>query len=808
MVEFSYVALQQDEYVSTGKVQDFSKHPDAVMELLSKGRKRRTTFVIAVVVLVAVVIAAVLYFLKPTTPPSVKASSYVTSMRPLSMESLIKGDYSPKRFNGSWISDSEILYRNPDGIILFNARTKTNKLLLEGDHEIVKQSFQYELSADHRYLMLAHSYQKMYRYTFLAYYHIVDLETKKGWSVTDMNGARIPLQLVKWAPTGNSYVYVYMNDIYLRPSAREQTLQEYRLTSTGRPGTIYNGVPDWVYEEEILSSNSALWFSPDGRHLAFATFNDSRTPVMNIPYYGVPGDLRFQYTQAVNIRYPKPGRPNPTVTLSVIDLTQVQQTPILQLDLPPRAELREPVLGQVKWAAPGQLVAVWMNRIQNEMDIIACLMENTKCHQILTYQEESGWITLPEMLVSPDAKMLGVILPQTQSEKNIGKFRHLATIDMSGRGEPKPLTSGKFTVTDLLAWDEKHIYFLATPPGKPSELALNRVRADGGATECISCRNNIPNCLYAGAEFSLKNHSYYMETCAGPVVPEINLYHKDGQKILTWEGNDKLKRRLEEVTLPESEEVVIEIDGGHEVHVQLFKPPGMDTSGEIKYPLLVQVYGGPDSNVVSQRFNLEWYSSMIVNDSIVYARIDGRGSGLKGDKTLFSIYRHLGTVEIFDQINITSHLLTTKKYLDKDRTAIWGWSYGGYAAGMALAQDKDVFKCGISVAPVTDWLLYDTLYTERFMGLPTPEDNFVGYEQASLNSKVDNLRNKKYFLIHGTLDDNVHYQQSMMLAKALEMKDILFEQQSYPDEAHGLSDVRPHLYHTLQHFLHQCFSKK
>lgn len=774
-------------------------------ELLSKGRKRRTTLVIVgSVILVALLIGAVLYFLHPESTPM--RASYVSDLRPVSLEAYLKGEFSPRRFNGTWVSESEILYRSSEGVMLYNARTKRSRLLLSQDNEFLKQSFEYDLSADHRYLMLAHSYQKLYRYTFLARYHIIDLETKKGWPITDANGNPIPLQLVKWAPTDNSYVYVYMNDIYLRRSAKEQS-EEFRLTNTGRPGTIYNGVPDWVYEEEILSSNTALWFSPDGRHLAFATFNDSRTPVMNIPYYGSPGDIKFQYTQAVNIRYPKPGRPNPTVTLSVIDLSQIQPTqPIVQLDLPPKDSLREPVLGQVKWASSEQLIAVWMNRVQNELDIINCFMHNRRCQQIMSYKERHGWISLPEIIVSPDSTHLGLILPREQ-EGNLGNYRHLVKVNISNPSNPKPLTSGKFTVTELLAWDDTHIYFLSTPEGKPSELALNRVRARGGPIECISCEQENPDCLYTGAEFSKKTSAYYMLGCTGPVVPEVHLFTKEGRKVTTWERNERLRRKLEDVTLPEAEEIVVQIAGGHEAHVQLFKPPGMDTSGNTKYPLLVQVYGGPDSNVVTQRYSVDWYSSLVVNQSVVYAKIDGRGSGLKGDRTLFAIYRNLGTAEVFDQLNITRHLLEKLPYLDKERTAIWGWSYGGYATAMALAQDKeDIFKCGISVAPVTDWLLYDTLYTERFMGLPTVEDNLAGYENASLNSKVENLRTKKYFLIHGTLDDNVHYQQSMMLAKALEMKDILFEQQSYPDEAHGLSDVRPHLYHSIIHFLKQCFS--
>ncbi|CAH1961628.1 unnamed protein product [Acanthoscelides obtectus] len=255
--------------------------------------------------------------------------------------------------------------------------------------------------------------------------------------------------------------------------------------------------------------------------------------------------------------------------------------------------------------------------------------------------------------------------------------------------------------------------------------------------------------------------------------------------------------------------MTFDVAGGFKANVMLRLPPNLDESGSTKYPMVVNVYGGPDTFQVVDRFVLDWGSYLASNKSIIYATIDGRGSGLKGDKMLFSGYRKLGTVEIEDQINVTRLIQNTLSYVDSSRTAIWGWSYGGYAAGMALATDSQkVFKCGISVAPVTDWALYDSIYTERFMGLPTLEDNLKGYEAAQLLKKYEGLRDKEYYLIHGTYDDNVHYQQSMMWSKVLEVNDILFRQQSYPDEDHSLGLVRPHLYHSLENFLDECFIEK
>ncbi|CAB0017991.1 unnamed protein product [Nesidiocoris tenuis] len=647
-------------------------------ELLSKGSKKKTTLIVFLLVLAASVIVAVMYMLKPDAPLRASAP-LLSSKKPLSLESVVRGEFSASHFNGSWISDSEFLYKTKSGdLVMFDAISNTTKVLLTTDFQLLALAFHFELSADKRYLLLLHNYQKLYRHSYLAAYHIVDLETKKDWPLTDPNGVQIPLQSVVWAPVGNGFAYVYMNDIYYKSSPKGQ---EIRLTSTGRPGTIYNGVPDWVYEEEILGTNKALWFSPDGRHMAYATFNDSQTPVMNIPYYGVPGDLRYQYTQAVNIRYPKPGRPNPTVTLTVVDLSDVTSSSFAkppQLNIPPRSDLSEPVLNSVFWANSTTLIAAWTNRVQNEGSIMSCSTNTVECAEVQGLSEKAGWIIFSEFLFSADGHHMVLIQPFDQGSDS-GKWRHVAVLDLlQQKPTLRPLTKGKFVVTELLSMDEKF------------------------------------------------------------------------------------------------------------------------------------VYGGPDSNQVLDRFQVDWYTHLVVNRSMIYAQIDGRGSGLRSDKIKFANYRNLGTYEIYDQINVTKYLLNNLPYLDPERTAIWGWSYGGYASAMALALDQDdVFKCGISVAPVTDWTLYDTLYTERFMGLPSTDDNLRGYVKAALNNKIDSFRRKKYFLVHGTLDDNVHFQQSMMLAKALERRDILFEQQTYPDENHSLSDVKPHLYHTLENFLiRRCYKKQ
>jgi dipeptidyl-peptidase-4 len=194
---------------------------------------------------------------------------------------------------------------------------------------------------------------------------------------------------------------------------------------------------------------------------------------------------------------------------------------------------------------------------------------------------------------------------------------------------------------------------------------------------------------------------------------------------------------------------------------------------------------------------------------------------------LHEIYYNIGVVEVQDQIDVTKQLIDLYPFIDSSRVAIWGWSYGGFVTASVLAADADqdnIFKCGISVAPVTNWIYYDSIYTERYvlvflllllilihlryLGLPTPEDNLSGYQRSDVTAKAAKLANKKYLMVHGTADDNVHYQQSMMLARAMEEADVLFRQLSYPDEAHGLVGLRPHFYHALTDFLlNDCFGR-
>nr|XP_022918753.1 venom dipeptidyl peptidase 4 isoform X1 [Onthophagus taurus] len=802
--KFNYTRLKTDEDNCYSEC--FEENNEYIEDLIiSKGRRKKRLWIagsiIAVVVIAAII--AVVVVLTTADDDNTNGGDETTN---ISLEDILENKLSARSFNATWISDSKLLYRDsPGNLMTYNLENNEKKEIFPSNPLLINSIIS-ELSPDGKFILFGFEYQKLYRHSFYAKYTVIDLDTKEETEITIPNQRstdQLALQYCGWSTQGNALVFVYLNNIYYKSSVNDDAKQ---LTTDGRDGYLYNGIPDWVYEEEIVASNKALWFSDDGKKLAYAKYNDQNVPIMTIPFYGIPGSLPYQYTRAVQIRYPKPNRPNPIVSLHVIDLTKLESTTI-NLEKPGNLN-DDAILSAVTWATSEDLCAIWMNRVQNKAYIVSYETSENTYKTIKYLEENKGWLDLySPPTFSLDGSQLILILSQDQGN-NAGGYRHIVKLNRQENSELEALTHGKFVVTEILKWKNNFIYYEANTEEDPGVKHVYSYQINTKTIKCLSCdlkNANNESCLYNSAKFS-EAAGLYVLNCAGPGVPSITIHNSEGHKIFDWEENQSLLEKTNSLKLPQIKTFTFETEGGFKAQVMLKLPADADLSGDTKYPMLVKVYGGPDSYQVDHKYLHDWGTYLAVNKSIIYATIDGRGSGLKGDKMMFTMYKKMGTVEVEDQIKVTKLIQETLPYVDSSRTAIWGWSYGGYASGMALAMDKeDVFKCGMSVAPVTDWTLYDSIYTERFMGLPTDLDNSLGYENAKLLNKYEGLRDKLYFLIHGTFDDNVHYQQSMLWSKVLEHQDILFRQQSYPDEDHGLAAVRPHLYHSLEHFLDECF---
>lgn len=726
----------------------------------------------------------------PFITPGKKQSA--STLKPFSLDDFLNKTITFRGFSGSWISDNEILLQSAGDLVILNVDTHAETKFLTADVLKNWNGSIPTLASNRKKVLFRYDSHSVFRHSTTARCDVYDLETKK----TTQLQSNERLQLCVWSPTGEEVAYVYKNNIYYWDGANT-----HQLTDTGKEDVEYVGIPDWVYEEEVLQEDGALWFSPDGKKMAIGEFDDSQVSTFNIAFYSNPSSKTemFIYPEELHLKYPKPGTSNPGVSLKVKELTTANNKNWTKLPAPSSIVSEDHILQSVSWIDNDNVLAVWLNRRQNVTSIQKCNIAGT-CEQVTKMEEPKGWIMISK--------------PRCYSSSNscfftywIDNWIQIWQLDLT-TGKNLRSSLGQFTVISIYGYKEStgDIFYLGTAPDHPEQRHVYR------NSECLSCSLKDPDgvaCTYAAASFS-KDFSYYTITCSGPTPTYVRVYNSAGQKILDWEENTASRQKLEQYQKPHSQFLQIPVTGGYKAMVKLLLPPEINFDSPDpakKYPMIVYVYGGPNSVRVTDAFSIGFEKYLTTSRKIIYAQIDGRGSGYKGKDMLFEINNRLGTVEIDDQIEVTKALAAKYSFIDPERIGIWGWSYGGYATAMALSRDRDhVFQCGISVAPVTSWIYYDTIYTERYMGLPTEEDNEENYIASDVTQEIDQFKNHDFMLIHGTGDDNVHYQQSLALAKALQLAGILFEQVSYPDEDHSLGNVQRHLYHTMDQFWGNCLS--
>lgn len=337
-------------------------------------------------------------------------------------------------------------------------------------------------------------------------------------------------------------------------------------------------------------------------------------------------------------------------------------------------------------------------------------------------QSTTGWVELMTPPVrNKDGTKVAIIASQPQEGGD--SFKHLTLLHTDTTNQFEVLTHGKFVVTEILKWDHNsdHIFYMANTEANSEFLHLYVVKAVVGSDPiCLTCKildgeTYTEEMKYFSASIIPGAKNVIALSSEGPGVPRTMLWDVKiaeggsvGQTTITnWELNTELQTKLSKVALPTVEKDTIGLGNGFTAKVKMLLPPGMDRSGATKYPMLIEVYGGPDTNAVLDRWSIDYGTYMSSQKNVIYAKIDGRGSGLRGDALMHQIYMKLGTAEIEDQTTAAKLLAEKYSFIDSSRIAIWGWSYGGYAAAMALAKDSaKVLKCAASVAPVTDWTYY------------------------------------------------------------------------------------------------------
>uniref|UniRef100_A0A674F6A9 Dipeptidyl-peptidase 4 n=1 Tax=Salmo trutta TaxID=8032 RepID=A0A674F6A9_SALTR len=651
-----------------------------------------------------------------------------------------------------WISDHEYLHQKDGSVFLHNLITGNNSEFLSSITFDQVAASDYVVSADKIYVAFKSNWTKIWRHSFTASYSLYDLADSTFLSTPD-----IPHQvhLFAWAPTGNKMAFVWENDVYVKTSPTAKAVQ---VTSNGKHNNILNGIPDWVYEEEMFSSYEAMWWSPGGKYLAYAEFND--TLVQNIEYswYG-----------------------------------KEQQVVLF-----PFVFYSDHYLATVTWVTDERIAVQWQKRKQNELrfqiydfSIVGnTWMENAL--EKLDVTSKTGWIgrfSPSNPTLSADKNSFYIVMSDNNGYKHIHQVAATA------------VTSGTWEVIDILKVTSNNIYYSSNQYGdKPGGRNVYKITlgATPPATQCLTCTLNEDRCQYNSAYFS-HDASFFRMDCSGPGLPLYTL--RDNRDMQVLEDNTALEGLLSEIHMPTMQRGFIK-QGEFNLWYQMTLPPGFDESK--KYPLLIDVYAGPCSQKADYRYRLGWAAYLASTEKVIVASFDGRGSGYQGDKLMHSIYRRLGTYEVEDQITAAREF-TNMGFVDKGRIAIWGWSYGGYVTSMVLGAGSGVFKCGMAVAPVSKWEYYDTIYTERYMNQPS--ENLEFYKNSTVTARAKNFKSVQYLLVHGTADDNVHFQQAAQISEALVEEQVDFEAMWYTDKDHGLDgSANQHVYTHMSHFLQRCFA--
>ncbi len=640
----------------------------------------------------------------------------------------------------------------------------TGNLLVNGKPLAIES---YVFNSDETKLLLFTAGKAIYRRSYVYNVYAYDLATKKLTLLDDEK-----VMHATFSPDARKVAYVKDNNIFIKDITANTTTQ---VTQDGVFNKIINGNCDWVYEEEFSFTKALAW-SPKGNYLAYYRFDESQVKEFNMQYFTdlYPTDYRF--------KYPKAGEDNSVVSIHCYD---VNNGKTVTADV--GAE-KDQYIPRIKWTNNDEQLCIFrMNRLQNNLEFLFADARTGQTHT--GYQESNKYyININDNLTFLKDNKTYIIT----SEKD--GYNHIYIYDLTGKPISQ-VTKGNWEVDQLLGVDEKKglIYFTSTE-ASPLERNLYSIKPDGSGK-----KNLTPEKGWHEISFS-KGFQYYLDKNSTIGVPPVfSLYNNKAVKARTLKDNAGLKTTMANYDLSKVEFLQIPNGKGEQLNAWMIKPSTMEAGK--KYPVLMYQYSGPGSQEVKNSYAVRdyYWHEMLAQEGYIVVCVDGTGTGGRGQEFKKQTYLTLGAKESDDQI-AAAKWLAEQPYVDGKRLGIWGWSYGGFMSSTCIMKGNDVFKMAIAVAPVSDWRYYDNIYTERFMR--KPQDNKDGYSLNSPITMVSKLKGK-LLLVHGTGDDNVHFQNSIMLVDELIKAGKSFDSEYYPNKNHSIpgAATRLHLYQRMTDYI-------
>lgn len=638
-----------------------------------------------------------------------------------------------------------------------------NDLVYEG----LKLPIGTNFGADEKKLMIAHENEAIYRRSSKAYHYAFDLETKKITPISKKEGKQL---YATFSPDGTKAAFVRDNNLFFTDLISGE---ETQITHDGKHNEIINGGADWVYEEEFSFAQAFYW-SPDGNKIAFYRFDETEVREFSMTFFEdlYPTEYRF--------KYPKAGEKNSVVSIHIYNLID-KTTKTADI-----GEEKDQYIPRVKWTQDPNLLSVLrMNRHQNKLEYLFVDAATGSSKVVLTETDKYYIDINDDLTFLKNGKQFFIT-----SERD--GFNHVYLYNMNGN-LVRQVTKGQWEITNLYGVDEKSgtLYYQSTE-SSPLQRDVYSINISGKNKKKISTQEGTNSATFSA------NFSYYILNYSSiDTPPYITLHNSSGKVERVLEENNQAKKVEAEYGIKTREFFTFSTSEGVELNGYMIKPTNFNEN--TKYPVLMYLYGGPGSQSVANSWSHNYWFDYLAQNGYLVVCVDNRGTGFRGAEFKKMTYMELGKYEIIDQIE-AAKWLGKQSYVDKDRIGLWGWSYGGYMASLAITKGADVFKTTIAVAPVTNWRFYDTIYTERY--LRTPQENPKGYDDNSPINFADKLKGN-FLLIHGMADDNVHLQNSVMFSEALIQANKPFDQVYYPNKNHGIygGNTTLHLFTKITDFV-------